>query len=850
MAVWLTMNMSHAGSGDSANTAKIYVTVDVHWDAKHYNRDGGSLKVTIDGTTFSYTVPFNANETSSGSERLHTSIITVPHSSSRTVYGSATFQATNATTATPASAQVTLTGSGGSGGSSGGDSGGNSGDSGDDDDDGGGDSGSGSGGSGGDYTHYLSLDCDLDHYCFIKLYRNGTYIGNIYGLEYILKKETSHTYYTIELVVDDGYKLGSFTVDGRSYADTRTVTLETNTNGSLGDYTIIASLEPDVSDSDGFGWLNGDEYDANVPPFDEGKSTDGSGYILVRQAEGTKLTVTRTSVYDDSYYEQGDYIGELVNGELIRDEYGTWYKYKAWNFDYFAIEVESLPGYVIDKHNVDGIPRNIFVSGMYYDEEYDEWAFSGYLGSEVARIYTAATKIVDSGKYYGSGSGTLYFDVGEYEDQLAVEFVYGNNKFYVTSVKAMEPKTVSIYSVTYDLLIKINDAVIWRGEETFSFDPYTPGWIDLNINGYAGITDDVKITLAGTLSPTYTDDEYSISTVKTILINSTDSGGNDPVERDPIPTTVVGQVTLTKAINTPAYSSSYNGSVNCKESSAVISLIKFITPDIDEGSTALSVSLSGVTLQNISGGGSQTPSLCAAICTSDENNGLYFKATPTVDDPYQLSSRLMTYDEYSQEFLINTDQLESNRTYYLILWIPGDETGTKGIRYNPSPNHTIQVYYGAVEDQDARYLWVKVEEGIHISVYQFQNINGSIEYVDISDTGTEQRYDDSLWLVYQVHIYDYFRFNVETLPGYTAGELSFSGLVYDEDYGDWGFNPDISDNAYVWTGTIDDSTDDNTVNIVVASGFESFTIFIDTNGTGFEEYVAYIGNGVTFEPYH
>ena len=932
MAVWLTMNMSHAGSGNSANTARIYVTVDVHWDAKHYNRDGGSLKVAIDGTTFSYTVPFNANETSSGSERLYTGYYDVPHTSSRTVYGSATFQATNATTATPASAQVYLSGSGGSGGgSSGGDSGGSSGggdSGGDDDDDGGGNSGSGSGGgnSGPYYEQDFWFYFYIGAHCYLLISENGERLGYLQGNQQFAVQTNDPRTYTLELIPCEGYKISEFTVNtGKnvSYADTGIATI-TPYNMTQ----VYASVELDVSepDGDGPGWTLGDSYDANDPPHYEGKSDDGSGYVLVRQAEGTELFVYRTSVYDSSYYEQGDYIGELVDGELFQDEYGTWYKYKAWANDYFYIEAAALPGYKIDTHTIQDFydtnytgnecTNPFYVSGM--TKGLGSWRFDGSVFSKVARIYTTATKIVDSGKDYGSGSGTLYFDFGEYaKEEFAVEFIYSDNKFYVTGVKKKNPFPGNSYWWTFDnLLVKINDSVIYYGEKEILNSTSDPEWFDLNITGCTSITDEVKITLSGTV--TLKDYGYAdISpTVKTILINSTDSGGgsgddsdgddsgaatvvgqvnlwsstnnpsystefygvpgidaitiikfttpssvvgatsmfvglggvnhynknpfvyyalctsdvnnglyigapsyvydpymleagmlraetlqqgfyidvddpfkpgkdyylvfwlspsdpdnssimfdpsgnheiilsksgdddddddDDPVEKEPIATTVIGQVNIMTATSDPPYRTDLSGAVLYNTSAKVISIIKFTTPDIDEGSTALGVQLSNVSASN------PIPSLRVVLCTSDVNNGLYIGASTVVDDPYQISSKWLTVNEYSQEFFLKTDQLESNKTYYLMLWIPSGGTDNSRIDFGKSVNHTIQVYYGAVED-----------------------------------------------------------------PG------------DEEDPGD----------------------DSNTVNIMVASGFESFTIFINTNGTGFEEYVAYIGNGVTFEPYH
>lgn len=143
MAVWLSMSMSYVGVGDSANTSKIIVSVDVSWDYPHFNRDGGTLKVTVDGITDTRIVPFNAGETSSGSQNIYSYYWNIAQhdGAAKTVSASATFQATSSTAATPASTTLSLPAIGDS-------SGGDSGDSGGDDDDDGGNTGGNTGGDG------------------------------------------------------------------------------------------------------------------------------------------------------------------------------------------------------------------------------------------------------------------------------------------------------------------------------------------------------------------------------------------------------------------------------------------------------------------------------------------------------------------------------------------------------------------------------------------------------------------------------------------------------------------------------------------------------------------------------
>jgi hypothetical protein len=142
------MDMSYVGPGDYANSSKVLVSVSVHWDYKHFNRDGGTLNVTVDGVTDTRTAPFNAGETSSGSQTIYSAYWNVgqPNGNAKTVYASVTFQATSNTAATVTDSLYlsAVENSGGdtggdSGGDTGGDSGGgDSGDGGDDDDEGGG----------------------------------------------------------------------------------------------------------------------------------------------------------------------------------------------------------------------------------------------------------------------------------------------------------------------------------------------------------------------------------------------------------------------------------------------------------------------------------------------------------------------------------------------------------------------------------------------------------------------------------------------------------------------------------------------------------------------------------------
>lgn len=185
MAVWLTMDMSYVGTGGSANTSRVAVSVDVHWDYKHFNRDGGSLTVTVDGVTDTRTVPFNAGETSSGSQNIYSAQwdVAQPNGEAKTVYASATFQATSNTTATPASDSLYLSAISGSGGDSGGDSG-------DDGDDTGGEGGGDTGANKGncvaiDWLYCNSINKEWNHESICAGYSNFGQCNMLYRLEFV-----------------------------------------------------------------------------------------------------------------------------------------------------------------------------------------------------------------------------------------------------------------------------------------------------------------------------------------------------------------------------------------------------------------------------------------------------------------------------------------------------------------------------------------------------------------------------------------------------------------------------------------------------------------------------------------
>lgn len=353
---------------------------------------------------------------------------------------------------------------------------------------------------------YYMLDYTVGLHCKVEVYFKDILWYTVTKNSVATPDESASGEVTFVFIADEGYKLSGCSVNGVPCDSTYTVLLSP-TNRK---YVIVASaVRQDSGD-----WTYGDSNDANDPPRIGENSPDGSWYVLIKQAEGTKLTVTRV------YTEAGAYIGELVDGELFQDDYGTWYKYPAFNDDYFTIEAEALPGYNIDSHNVDGETFNFYASGIKYTSYYDltgGWNFDPDDWGEVARIYTTATKIDDSGKDYGSGRGTLYFDATQYGAQYAVDFSYSDNKFYIDSVKVKFQESISNYNWYFDLIVKINDVVISSGQKITRIN--TTDWYDLNISGFTGITDVVKITLYGSASTVLYEFDVAPPTVQTIIIN-------------------------------------------------------------------------------------------------------------------------------------------------------------------------------------------------------------------------------------------------------------------------------------------------------------------------------------------
>lgn len=90
-----------------------------------------------------------------------------------------------------------------------------------------------------------------------------------------------------------------------------------------------------------------------------------------------------------------------------------------------------------------------------------------------------------------------------------------------------------------------------------------------------------------------------------------------------------------------------------------------------------------------------------ALCTSDENKNSYLRTVSAVNDPYQIITG--TFSESSGDgatsvIVINTDKLQSNTTYYLIIWDSHVASNTSAyVKTMTSGNHSIVL---TCEDKD------------------------------------------------------------------------------------------------------------------------------------------------------
>lgn len=231
-------------------------------------------------------------------------------------------------------------------------------------------------------------------------------------------------------------------------------------------------------------------------------------------------------------------------------------------------------------------------------------------------------------------------------------------------------------------------------------------------------------------------------------------------------------------------------------------VLKFTTPSDVGYSHSLAVNLSGAKSYVYDEGDYR---ICYALCESDENHNMYLRATSIVNDPTQLASGSLSNREwFSMPFTIETNELQSNKEYYLIFWIPSDTGFVATAGADPTEYHGVTLNYIPSKEEEYRYLWIKHEEGLTVTLHRYDS--GGDAYIDISDDSTDGLKDGNLWHVFIMRSGDYFRFSLEALPGYTLGEITTIGVQYNENRLDWSFDPNITDNAYV-TATV---TNDNT----------------------------------------
>lgn len=125
-------------------------------------------------------------------------------------------------------------------------------------------------------------------------------------------------------------------------------------------------------------------------------------------------------------------------------------------------------------------------------------------------------------------------------------------------------------------------------------------------------------------------------------------------------------------------------------------VLKFAAPAFSGVSEGLRVGLWA------SLGWGENVTLRYALCTSDENRGLYIGTTEAVEDTNQIAAGTVELTEMDdmalKAFSIPTTKVKSGQTYYLFLWASGDTGVSVGAVENAWGAHTVEVGYnqGAV----------------------------------------------------------------------------------------------------------------------------------------------------------
>lgn len=153
------------------------------------------------------------------------------------------------------------------------------------------------------------------------------------------------------------------------------------------------------------------------------------------------------------------------------------------------------------------------------------------------------------------------------------------------------------------------------------------------------------------------------------------------------------------------YSASWSAGYDSSGSRYNVYFLKFTTPEFSNTSKELKVEIK---MQNNSYYSESDPTVRYALCTSDENYSLYLDTLDAVNDPYQIATG--TFQEVNGDgeistILIETDELKSNTTYYLLIWdAHRDNIIATSTTAMPASNHTITL---TCEDRSSPTYYTK-----------------------------------------------------------------------------------------------------------------------------------------------
>lgn len=164
-------------------------------------------------------------------------------------------------------------------------------------------------------------------------------------------------------------------------------------------------------------------------------------------------------------------------------------------------------------------------------------------------------------------------------------------------------------------------------------------------------------------------------------------------------------------------------------------ILKFAAPAFIGVASALVFNLS-ICQGKRNGANSTAVSLRYSICKSDANYSRYDKTTAAVSDANQIATGTinltgLTSSYTAKAISIPTTGLESDTTYYLILW--GDDTGDYSQDYcyiGPAKDHTVSL--------DFNQGLVYIDNGTSWDAYEVYIDNGTSwdKYIPYIDDGT------------------------------------------------------------------------------------------------------------------